>query len=130
MRFILAAIFTILLLFSACKRGENYCPEPKGLQGFKTHQKIINPTDSIVLELQYEWEYDLAIYEQGILFNFTVPNQFENAKGDLGIDVVDRTYYMYKLKNPNNAPDSVVIKAYGFTDCGRSEIVSTVFYYK
>ena len=129
MRFFVSLIVT-LIFFNACKKGENYCPRPTGLKGFKTHNQYYNPTDSVVLFLDYDWEYDLKIYELGILFNFKVPTIFKNNKGDLGIDVVERTSYGYQLKNPAEAPDSVVITAYGFTDCGRSETVSTVIYYK
>lgn len=116
----------VTLFFVSCKKGENYCPVPLGLTGFKAHSDVYASDAEIELELTYNDEFNMEIMNNRVMFNFSVPTIFENPKGDRGVDVTEQPKYVYKLKDPLNAPDSVVIEAYGFNDCGKSEVVKTV----
>jgi len=118
-------VFVIVLLLTACKKGENYCPVPEGVLGFKPHESVYETSDEIFLELDVTEEFRMEIMKDRLLFNFSVPTIFENPKGDRGADVVDDPNYTFRLKDSTNAPDSILIEGYGFNDCGRSEVAKT-----
>ncbi len=126
-------VLLLVLLFSSissCKKGENYCPVAKGVLGFKSHSNEYDPNDEITLELDYDEDFRMEIMKDRLLFNFSVPLVFINDKGDRGVDVVNDPIYTYKLKDTENAPDSIQVEGYGFNDCGRSEVARTVIRFK
>jgi hypothetical protein len=123
--------FLLLALFIAsCKKGADYCELPADFDGFKTLPVSNDPNSPVLVEFLPNWEAELDWYEKSALFNFSVPDVFVNPKGDGRlVDVVTQGAYTYILKDPTNAPDSVVVSAYVFTDCGRSKELSTVIRY-
>jgi hypothetical protein len=124
------SLFILLAVFASCKKGADYCELPMDFPGFKALPAVNDPSSPVLVEFIFSWEADLDWYEKGALFSFSVPNVFVNPKGEGRLsDVVTKASYTYILKDPANAPDSVVVSAYVFTDCGRSKELSTVIRY-
>jgi hypothetical protein len=109
-----------LLLFISCKKGANYCEIPMDFDGFKALPASNDPANPVTVEMEFSWEADLDWYEKSALVTFTVPSVFVNPKGDRPVDTIEGRSYTYTLKDPSNAPDSVVVSAYVFNDCGKS----------
>jgi hypothetical protein len=107
----------------SCKKGIDYCPPPQEVNGFKSLESSYAASSSITVELNYIFNYGQEIHEHQTLFTFTVPEFFENPKGDdRPIDTVDQPIYTYVVKDTTNVPDSVLIEGYAFNDCGKSEV--------
>ncbi|MDX1651364.1 MAG: hypothetical protein R3277_02655 [Brumimicrobium sp.] len=114
---------TLLAITAGCKKGENFCEAPQELNGFIPLENSYDATSPITVELNYIFDYGQEIHEHQTLFTFSVPDIFDNPKGnDRPIDTVDEPKYTYVVKDTTNVPDSVLIEGYAFNDCGKSEV--------
>lgn len=128
-----ARFFPLLFLplFFACFDGENYCNGPQSVDGFLPLAASYDPAQPVRVELDFIFNYNQEIHERTTLFAFSVPDVFVNPKGDgRPWDVVDEPAYTYTLKDPNNAPASIVIQGYAFNDCGESLVASATINFR
>lgn len=123
MRKVIYLILSVALI-SACKKGESACEKPNELEGFRDLQYSYNPAQPIAIDVLTERLYNSD--HEDDLFSFTTPDIFINPKGNqYQTDVVSEPEYIYTLKDVNNYPDSVLIEVYAFSDCGKSNSLST-----
>lgn len=119
-------LFTVIITacIISCTKGDNYCEPPGDLNGFQSVVYFNDASKRAEVKLDF-----LQLFnddQKGTLFSFYIPDAFINPKGDKrAIDIVSEPKYVYQLKDTANAPDSVLISAYAFNDCGDSETVST-----
>jgi len=108
------------VLFS-CSKGDNYCEDPNPVYGFYDVKESYPPNKVIVMNLDL---FELFNKDQNkTLYSFTVPDIFIRQKGEMyETDVVKTPSYTYNLKDTLVYPDSVLVEAYSFNDCGRSEV--------
>lgn len=122
MRALIVGLCLVSVMMS-CKKGENFCETPQEVDGFLPLENGYDASTPITVELNYIFNYGQEIHEHETLFTFTVPDIFENPKGDdRPIDTVDQPEYTYIVKDTTNVPDSVLIEGYAFNDCGKSEV--------
>lgn len=118
----------IILILTSCKKGDNYCNPPKELNGFVSDNTFHNPYLPVEVQLDYPDLYGNDNDE--IFFEFEVPPTFVRDKGEQYASDISKTgFYSYTLKDADNPPYSVEVKARVFNDCGRSEWVSSVIYF-
>jgi hypothetical protein len=114
----------MLLFFSHCIEGENYCEAPKELKGILV-APLYSPYQPVKVSLDYT--ESSVISQENTLYSFSVPSVFENPKGAYRpTDVTNRLEYTYYVIDPANVPATVEIQAYVFNDCGQSNVVTQV----
>jgi hypothetical protein len=114
----------VLLVFSHCIEGENYCEAPKELKGILV-APLYSPYQPVKVSLDYT--ESSVISQENTLYSFSVPSVFENPKGAYRpTDVTNRLEYTYYVIDPANVPATVEIQAYVFNDCGQSNVVTQV----
>lgn len=123
-------VFLIIFLCVGCEKGDDFCQPPQEVNGFFAMESSYDAANPITVELNYIFNYGQEIHEMTTLFTFSVPEIFENPKGDdRPIDTVDEPEYTYHVKDTTNLPDSVVIEGYAFNDCGKSEVATAVIHF-
>jgi hypothetical protein len=114
----------VILVFSHCIEGENYCEAPKELKGILV-APLYSPYQPVKVSLDYT--ESSVISQENTLYSFSVPSVFENPKGSYRpTDVTNRLEYTYYVIDPDNVPATVEIQAYVFNDCGQSNVVTQV----
>lgn len=117
-------LFIIAGFIYSCSKGNDYCETPRKMNGFDSVFYFTDGSKRVEVKLDYEQTFEDD--QKSVLFSFSTPTPFINPKGDGRLeDVTSNLIYQYQLKDTANAPDSILISAYAFNDCGESETVTT-----
>lgn len=119
--------FSFLLLATlallSCGEAEPLCKLPPDPLGFFPINQNNTPTANVKVDLKVSEFFSLDDDRTFVIYS--VPDIFIYR----GIDTTNTLYvsksteYYFKLKDPANAPDSVIVSAYLYNDCGETEKV-------
>lgn len=119
--------FSFLLLATlallSCGEAEPLCKLPPEPLGFFPINQNNAPTANVKVELKISEFFSLDDDRTYVIYS--VPDIYINK----GVDTSSNLYlsksttYYFKLKDPNNAPDSAIVSAYLYNDCGETKKV-------